>query len=361
MPAGSTPLVELEAQLRAVISSGDDYATTAKPQIDWDDQAARDALIDSRTRDAQAMLTLIDGRDLDQRADQAARLLASVAGQDITEDTDGVFRIARKVAPDRIISIIDPDARHGHKTAARGFDGYKGHIALDPDSEIITATAATPGNSGDAEIAEELLDDTLPSEAEAEAEAQTAVYGDAAYGAGELLERLDNTGIHNGLKVQPPAAVKGHFPKDRFDINLDNQTVTCPAGITVPIRGRKHERHAGQAAFGAACTDCPLATQCTASKTGRTITISPHEKHLAQARARQADPEWKADYRATRPKVERKIGHLMRRRHGGRRARLRGLPKVAADFSLLAAAVNLARLAMLGISYEAGQWTTATA
>jgi DDE family transposase len=99
-------------------------------------------------------------------------------------------------------------ARHNRKTNARSFDGYKGHIAIDPDTEIITATGVTPGNSGDAEAAEDLLTDILPAEAEAEAEEraavepaeQAAVYGDAAYGAGEPLELLDNTGIHNGLR-----------------------------------------------------------------------------------------------------------------------------------------------------------------
>ena len=149
--------------------------------------------------------------------------------------------------------------------------------------------------------------------------------------------------------------MKGCFPKDRFTIDLDGKTVTCPAGVTVPIRAATG-RHAGAARFGAACRACPLAARCTTAKEGRTITIGPHEGRLAAARIRQADPAWRADYRATRPKVERKIGHLMRRRHGGRRARVRGLVKVAADFALLAAAVNLARLGVLGAAYRNGTW-----
>ncbi|MEC3982875.1 transposase, partial [Amycolatopsis sp. H20-H5] len=195
---------ELASGLRAMVSSRDDYATTAKPQIDWDDPAARDALINSRARDGFAMLTLVEGRELGDGVGPAVRLLATVLGQDLVEGADGVFRIARKVAPDRVISTVDPETRHGHKTRARGFDGYKGHIAIDPDTEIITATEVTPGNSGDAEVAQDLLADILP---EAEAEAEAAVYGDAAYGAGELLKRLDDAEIHNGLKVQPPATV----------------------------------------------------------------------------------------------------------------------------------------------------------
>ncbi|WP_446650582.1 transposase, partial [Amycolatopsis balhimycina] len=162
---------DLAAVLRGAIRSGDDYAGTAKPHIDWDDREAREALVDSRARDGFAMLALLAGCELERGVDQAACLVATVLGQDLTDD-DGVFRIARRVAADRVISTVDPQARHGHKTNARGFDGYKGHIAIDPDTEVITATEVTPGNSGDAEVAEDLLTDILPSEAEAEAEAE---------------------------------------------------------------------------------------------------------------------------------------------------------------------------------------------
>jgi hypothetical protein len=104
--------------------------------------------------------------------------------------------------------------------------------------------------------------------------------------------------------------VKGHFSKDDFGIDLDSQTVTCPAGITTTIRALEHQLHAGIAEFGVACASCPLAARCTTAKAGRTITIGRYEAWLAAGRARQSDPVWKADYRATRPKVERKIGHL---------------------------------------------------
>jgi hypothetical protein len=360
---------DLAGELRAVLRRDDDYAAAGKPACDYDDPAAREELVGALARDAHALLTALDGQELDPVLAQAAGLLASVTGQDLEQDTAGVFTIARRVAPGRVISTVDPDARHGHKTSARGFDGYKGHIAADPDSEIITATQATPGNSGDAEVAESLLADLFGGDqdtatgqdsgsAAAAGEGQPAVYGDAAYGSGELIGRLDDAGAYNGIKCQPLAAVKGCFPKDCFTIDLDGKTVTCPAGVTVPIRPATG-RHAGTARFGAACRTCPLAARCTTAAGGRTITIGPHEAQLAAARTRQQDPAWKADYRATRPKVERKIAHLMRRRHGGRRARVRGLPKVAADFALLAAAVNLARLAVVGVACRNGTWASA--
>ena len=355
---------DLAGELRRLLRRDDDYAAAGKPACDYDDPAAREELVDALGRDAHALLAALEGQELDSGLARAAELLAGVTGQDLEQGTGGVFRIARRVAPDRVISTVDPDARHGHKTSARGFDGYKGHIAIDPDSEIITATQATAGNCGDAEVAERLLADLLPADQGEDSgqaavppagDGRPAVYGDAAYGSGELMQRLDGAGVHNGIKCQPPTAVKDHFPKDRFAIDLDGKAVTCPAGVTVPIRPATG-RHAGAARFGAACRACPLAARCTTARDGRTITIGPHEARLAAARLRQQDPAWKADYRATRPKVERKIGHLMRRRHGGRRARVRGLARVAADFALLAAAVNLARLSVLGVVCRNGIW-----
>jgi len=355
--------VDLAGRLRSLLASGDDYAGTGKPVIDWDDKAARDALVDSRARDGYAVLAALDGQQLPDAVAQAVRLLATVLGQDLETGPDGVLRIARKVAADRVISTVDPQARHGHKTNHRGFDGYKGHVAIDPDSEVITATGVTAGNTGDAEPAPALIADLLPGEQDqAAASDDAAVYGDCAYGTGELLDQLHGAGIDAKTKVQAPNAPGGRLAKDRFDIDLSAQQVTCPNGVTVPIRAvRGHPRVAGRADFGSVCATCPLRAQCTDAKTGRSITISRWEAQLAAARTRQTDPAWQADYRATRPKVERKIAHLMRRRHGGRRARTRGQARVAADFTLLAAAVNLARLAVLGIAHTSQHGWTRTA
>ncbi|MEU7875372.1 IS1182 family transposase [Dactylosporangium sp. NPDC049140] len=356
---------DLAGLLRAVLTAGDDYASSAKPVLDWDDKSAREALIDSRARDGHALLAALDGRqDLPEPVVQAMRLLATVLGQDLETGVDGVLRIARKVTPDRVISTVDPEARHGHKTSHHGFDGYKGHIAIDPDSELITATDVTAGNTGDAQPAAGLIADlTEPATnvghaANAEPAGDAAVYGDSAYGAGEVLAHLDTHGIDAKTKVQPPVAPADKFTKDQFHINLNTATVTCPNGITRPIRPITGEgRHAGKADFGNACTTCPLRARCTDAKTGRSITIGRHEARLTVARTRQQDPAWQADYRATRPKVERKLAHLMRRRHGGRRARTRGLARITADFNLLAAATNLARLATLGLgSVFKGSW-----
>jgi hypothetical protein len=362
----------LEAELRGVLASGEAYASLAKPQIDWDDQAARAALVDARARDAHAMLGVLAGRSLPEAVAEAARLLAAVVGQDLERAADGRFRIARKVAADRVISTVDPDARHGHKTSARGFDGYKGHASVDPDSELVMATTATAGNLGDAAAAPELLAELIdqvngdPPEATPDADDPQAptptAYGDSAYGTGPLLASLHAASIDPRVKIQAPVAPSGHFTKDQFHIDLAAGTITCPAKRTAPIvyNPNPRHRHHGQASFGPACTACPLRGQCTSAAEGRTVTITAYEAELAAARARQADPDRAADYRATRPKVERKLAHLVRRRHGGRRVRVRGLAKVAADFNLLAAAVNLARLGVLGLRWTSSDgWVAA--
>jgi hypothetical protein len=365
----------LVAELRGVLTGADDYARLAKPQLDWDDQAARAALVDARARDAHAVLELLQGRLLPTAVAEAAGLVAAVVGQDLERAGDGSFRIARKVATDRVISTVDPDARHGHKTSARGFDGYKGHASVDPDSELVMATAATAGNVGDAAAAPPLLAE-LVDQVEASPPAAIAaaaagngppaptptVYGDSAYGTGPLLATLHAASIDPRVKIQAAVAPGGHFTKDQFQVDLAAGTVTCPAGRTAPIvyNPNPRHRHHGQASFAAACASCPLRGQCTRAAAGRTVTITPYEAELAAARARQADPGLAADYRATRPKVERKLAHLVRRRHGGRRVRVRGRAKVAADFNLLAAAVNLARLGVLGLHWTpSGGWAAA--
>lgn len=359
-------------ELRGVLKRDDDYASAGKPVCDWDDAPAREALVEALARDAYAVLIHLEGCPILAAMKDAATLLATVVGQDLELTEDGCFRIARRVAPDRVISTVDPETRHGHKTAARGFDGHKGHIAIDPDSEIITASVVTAGNVADGRVTKELLEEILPAKTPSEKavapvegdageasatpavetiesattpEKPVEVYGDASYGTAEVLLHLEEAGAEPYVKVQGATAPGGLFTKDVFRIDLENETVTCPNDQLVQIRRGKDG--SGLASFGIACKSCPLAPSCTTSKEGRNIRLHPHERILRDTRARQKSPEWRAKYRATRPKVERKLGQLMRRRHGGRRARMRGTERVAQDFTMLCAAINLGRLATL--------------
>lgn len=343
---------EVAKELRELLKRDDPYDKTGKPSCAWDDKQAREDLVDALTRDAYAILLALDGRALMPEVTKATTLLATVVGQDIEEGADGVFRIVRGVAPDRVISTVDPEARHGHKTSARGFDGYKGHVAVDAESEIITATEVTAGNAGDASVAEALLADVLTSvdnaaPSEAESADKGAVYGDASYGTAELVEKLESAGVEPNVKVQPPSAREGMFSQDDFDIDMKAREVCCPAGVRVSLHMMKDG--SSVADFGEHCATCPRRSGCTSSKSGRKIRLHPKHAVLDRHRKRQRDQTWKKRYRKVRPRVERKIGHLMRRKHGGRRARVRGRERVRLDFALLAASINLARLAALGI------------
>lgn len=376
-------------RLRGVLSGEDDYAGAGKPACDWDDEDARVAVVDRLARDGLALLGELEGEQLSSKVVEAVELLAMVVGQDLEEDDDGTFRIVRGVARDRIISTVDPDARHGHKTSARKFDGYKGHAAVDPDSEIITATAVGPANGGDAAMTAVLTadlaaasdagdfdpdgerddtgvekdpaadtndrDDDGDGDGGGEGE-RAAVYGDAAYGSGDNLAEMEERNLLPMFKVQPPASRGGLFTKDDFAIDLDADVVACPAGQIAVIA--RAEDGSGVARFGSRCDGCLKRAQCTTAKSGRTISIHPREALLVRVRREQQDPQWQADYRATRPKVERKLAHMLR---AGRRAQRRGLDKVDVDWSLTGTGVNLARMAAQGLRNIAGSWQIASA
>lgn len=134
--------------------SAHDYTQPGKPAIVWDDAAARAALIDGLVGDAHRLLGHLPETELGPKAAEAVGLLALIAGQDVepapdSDGTDGRWRIARRVARDRVISTVDPQARHAHKTRSRRQDGYKAHIVIEPDTGIITDTALTPAAGAD--------------------------------------------------------------------------------------------------------------------------------------------------------------------------------------------------------------------
>jgi hypothetical protein len=154
----------------------------------------------------------------------------------------------------------------------------------------------------------------------------------------------------------PPVRNANGYSKDRFSIDLAAGTVTCPAQHTVAIRTGLRYR---VARFGVLCQSCPLRAQRTTSRRGRVISIHPQEAALPHAKARQQDPNWQLDYRANRPVVERKISHFTRRPWGGRNARCRGKKRILTDVLTRASALNLARLATLGLHQGPRGWAIA--
>jgi Transposase DDE domain len=144
----------------------------------------------------------VGGQALTGPVGEAVELLAVVAGQDVERGEDGTFRIARKVTRDRVVSTVDPQARHGHKSRARTFDGYKAHLGVDPDDELIINVAVTPANTPDRDVVDELLDEPA-DDASGEAGGGKQLFGDSAYADGATLAKLTDAGHDVHTKVPP--------------------------------------------------------------------------------------------------------------------------------------------------------------
>ena len=338
--------------------SGHDYHEPGKPGIAWDDSDARARLVDALVSDAHRLLGHLPDAELDAQAAEAVALLALVAGQDVepAEGSDGTdgrwqiphWRIARKVAPERVISTVDPEARHAHKTRAHHQDGYKAHVKVEPDTGIITGCALTPAagpQHSDAAVGIELLADEPDP---------VAVLADSAYGTGELLAAVTEGGHTAIIKPWPlRPAVDGGFTRDEFTVDEAAGMVTCPNGLTARITRTR------TAIFGARCRDCPLRARCTSSPRGRKLALHPHDALQRAHRARAQDPEFQAAYRRHRPMVERSISWLVAGRN--RRLRFRGTSRNDLWLHHRAAALNLRRLLALGLIRSGGTWTLAPA
>jgi len=367
------------AEQIAAVCTGHDYAKPGKPKIDWDDPAAKDALVSALVNDADALVAAFAGVELEEPAASAVALLALVAGQDVepaegSDGRDGRWRIARKVAEDRVISVTDPDARHTRKSGEARRDGYRAHVAADPDTGIITdekLTKASGQENSDPAVAEEFVTaeaagtggDAACGPAGPGAGGQgrdggdgaLAWYGDSAYGTGDLRDAIGKAGHQAVIKPGPlQSAVPGGFTVDDFTIDEQAGAVTCPAGITRPVTPGRN------VIFGAACGGCPLRQRCTTSKTGRTLSLHPHHGLLRAARAAwTAGPGLREDYMAHRPNVERAIAQVATWR--GRRVKLRyrGVTKNNAWLKRRTAALNLRNLASRGLTRHDGAWVLA--
>ena len=325
-----------------------DYDQPGKPACAWDDPTARDELVTGLVNDARAILAAVSEIELDDEQQQLVGLLALVAGQDVEPgDGPGSWRIARKVARERIISTVDPETRHMHKSRANYRDGYKAHLAVEPETGIITDVDLTPANAGDGPIGVALLDGDDDG---------LEVFGDSAYGSGPVRAGLAERGHTAVIKPWPtarnPYLDDAQFGRDDYRIDYAARTVTCPNQHTVPIAAK------GTATFGPRCVGCPVRSRCTANNNGRVFNVGEHDQLLAAARA-----DWRAgigvdDYRKWRPLVERSIAWLVA--DGHRRVRYRGVERNRLGLSVRAAAINLRRLLNLGLTPSANGWTLAT-
>ena len=386
-----------------------DYSKPGKPPIDWDDPQAKDRLVSDLVNDALAVLAELTGEGAPERdaaAADALGLLALVAGQDVepaqdSDGTDGRWRIARKVAPDRVISTVDREARHTRKSKSKRRDGFRGHVAAEPDTGLITdcemTMAAGPGSTdaengvrmagrdrfhanppvpsagvpeqpqdagaaGQEAGAAEQENAAAPGDAEPQAGAgagtqarpgRLEVYGDSAYGSGEARAAYRDGGHDTVIKPGPlRPAVPGGFTVDDFTVDEEQGTVTCPAGVTRPMSPAR------TVTFGVACAGCPLRQQCTTAKDGRSMTIHPHEGLLRAARAQARTSEFRQAY-ATRSNIERTIAWTATQ--NGRRVRLRyiGTAKNDAWLHTRCAGLNLRTLVKAGLTRRGGAWALA--
>lgn len=314
----------------------------SRPPCDWDDPTDVERLVSELVDDANELVWAADDIDLDETQGDAVALLAMVAGQDVEPgDGPGRWRIAQRTAADRIVSTVDPESRHTHKTQHSYRDGYKAHVAGEPDTGLVTNCDLTPGNTGDA--------DTAPGLLEGEPEG-TEVLGDSAYGTGELRAHLRDAKMTATIKPPPlRPAVPGGYTIDDFAIDETAGTATCPAGIIITLTPARAAR------FGRHCTHCWLRDRCTTATDGRVITLHPHHDLLAAARTHATTDDFQDVYRRHRPMIERTIAWLVR---GARRLRYRGIDRNRLWWSHRCAAINLQRLTNLGLTHQ-GTWAIA--
>ena len=335
-------------QAAAVDVSAHDYDKGGKPACAWDDPAARDELVSGLVNDAVAVLDAVDDADLGDEQAALVGLLALVAGQDVEPgDEEGTWRVFDGTVKDRVISTVDPETRHMHKSRSSYRDGYKAHIAVEPDTGIITACDLTPANVGDGPVGVELLEDEDPG---------LVVLGDAAYGSGPVRSNLADAQHRAVIKPIPlgrnPHLGDDQYNRDDFRIDYQARTVTCPNEVTVSISA------AGRANFRGRCGGCPTRERCTTAARGRTFTLGDYDEFLAQARAQWRDGADLGDYQKYRPMVERSIAWLVS--NGHRRLRYRGVERNRIALSTRAAVLNLRRLINLGLTWNPPGWTIPT-
>ena len=328
------------------------FDEAGKPAIAWDDRDARDALVSALVEDARTVLAAFVGVDLDETAAQAVALLALVAGQDVepadgSDGTDGRWRIARRVAPDRVISTVDPQARHVHKTVHHRQDGYKAHVAVEPDTGLFTAgelTQAAGEDNHEAVVGLSLLDHEP---------AGLQVLGDTAYGTGDARAALAEAGHTAIIKPGPlRPAVAGGFTVDDFTVDAATGTVTCPNGLTRHITARR------RVTFGVACRGCPLRQRCTTAADGRSLSLHPHDAALRAARRDWATrDDLRNTYRQHRPMVERSIAWLIGPKGRCRKLRYHGVAANDGWLHTRMAGLNLRRLLNLGLTHTGTTWT----
>jgi Transposase DDE domain/Transposase domain (DUF772) len=329
--------------------------------LDWSNAAERRRFLGAIVADADRVLErvrdvrmgLTPGSAAETRLLEIAGRLSRVLGQAIERQADGPA-LKDGVSRDRLVSVHDPEMRHGHKRARKRFNGHKADIAVDAESQFITAVDVLAGNAPDALGALSLVEQT---EANTEAVVGESM-GDCAFGDGATREAFAEAGRDLIAKV-PAMQNQGYFPKTAFALDLAQDQCTCPAGQTTTGPARRDGRRRRVFHFAAAvCDACPLKAQCVRGRSGRTVSVHPQELLLQAARAFQASPAFK-EYRALRQVVEHRLARLVQL--GIRQARYSGRKKTLFQLLMAAAVANLTLLAHAPLSRHTDGPVPATA
>jgi Transposase DDE domain/Transposase domain (DUF772) len=313
-----------------------------KAEIDWSDPQARAGQLKVLVDDTEAILDLAAQQADDAEVREIGWLLTKILGDDVVTDEEGNHQIGEGTAPDRIISMTDTQMRHGRKSAARRFDGFKASVSTEVSSELILDIADVSATGSDGAH-------LIPTIKRVESHAGVTVervLGDGAYGSGDNRAECADYPGHSIDLVSPMGRPQApEVDKSAFQIDLEARCATCPQGHTVIGRGRKDRRGRPIMVFTFArsdCETCPLFAQCVRSKSsGRTVRTHAHEGLLREARQRQQTDEFKDLYRL-RGRVEGKIAELVC--HGLRETRYLGEQKRQLQRLWIGAAVNLKRL-----------------
>jgi Transposase DDE domain/Transposase domain (DUF772) len=339
----------LSPQVQALIARYVDR--DRKANIDWANAQQRAAQVKVLVADAEAALTLALEESDDPDVRGTGWLLTKILGDDVVSDEQGNPQIGQGTAPDRIISVTEPQMRHGRKSKAQHFEGFKVLTATDQESELILdiQDISASGSEG-ARL--------LPAVERVEAHADVVVervIGDGAFGSGKQREACANREDQPIDVVAPLAQPQdAEVAKSAFQIDLEVGTATCPRGQTTTGRAGPQEDGLPTWQFTfprTLCEACPLFGRCVRSKVqGRSVCAGPYEAYLQAARARQQTEEFRQLYRL-RPAIERKQAELVG--HGLRRTRYLGEPKRQLQRLWIGAVVNLKRLFKLADAQNA--------
>jgi transposase len=330
---------DAEAASRLERNLAFDYAKPGlKPDCEWRSKPAREALLTRVAQDAERALRAIEAEPELAAAEpvaQAARLLRELIGQDFELDEDEVPRLRSGTAKNRILSVHDPEMRHGRKSERQRFDGYKIHpAAAATEAPLLTAIEVSSGSGYDGKLAPALVDQ------QPEQLRPQRLLGDTAYGDSETREQMEVRAVEVIAPVPEPPSPPGRFGKHDFAIDVAAGTVTCPAGHIVPIPERAQASGERVVRFGTAlCRSCALRARC-APRGFRTIRLARREDLLQAGREALRDPPAREHLRRTRPLVERLLGLLVHRYHA-RKSRYRGKRKACFQAAWTAVLVNL--------------------